>query len=136
MFQSAARGSGAVLCIAGEAGVGKSTLLDDFSIQLRGEGAACYIAKGRCSERLAGSEAYLPLLEALESLVRGCDPVARLLMLVAPTWYVQIAALLRTLRLGAAVKVAPQERLKRELWLFSTQSAGFNPVLFRGHALG
>ena len=90
-FESAATGRGAVLCIAGEAGIGKSTLLDDFSIRLRGEGSVCYIAQGRCSERLAGSEAYLPLLEALECLVRGCDPVARLLKLVAPTWYVQIA---------------------------------------------
>ena len=102
-FQSAARGGGAVLCIAGEAGIGKSTLLDDFSIQLHGEGAACYIAKGRCSERLAGSEAYLPLLEALEGLVRDSDAVARLLMLVAPTWYVQIAPhCLQLFRLAAA----------------------------------
>ena len=48
-FESAATGRGAVLCIAGEAGIGKSTLLDDFSIRLRGEGSVCYIAQGRCS---------------------------------------------------------------------------------------
>ena len=78
--------------MAGEAGIGKTTLLEDFSIQLRATATACYLANGRCSERLAGSEAYLPLIEALENLVRdGGDVVARLLKLVAPTWYMQIA---------------------------------------------
>ena len=27
------------------------------------------VARGRCSERLAGAEAYLPILEALDSLL-------------------------------------------------------------------
>jgi len=47
------------------------------------------IARGRCSERLAGTEAYLPLLEALESLLPGgSNPaMARLMKQIAPTWY-------------------------------------------------
>ncbi|MES2770425.1 MAG: hypothetical protein V4623_00335, partial [Pseudomonadota bacterium] len=31
------------------------------------------VARGRCSERLAGAEAYLPILDALEDLMRD-DP--------------------------------------------------------------
>ena len=133
-FQSAAGGSGLVLCVAGEAGIGKSTLLEDFSIQLRGQGAACYLANGRCSERLAGSEAYLPLLEALESLLRGGgDPVARLLKLVAPTWYVQIVPLSAhdssESRVLADVKAASQERLKRELVAFLEEVSRRQPLV-------
>jgi tetratricopeptide (TPR) repeat protein len=133
-FQSAAEGSGLVLCVAGEAGIGKSTLLEDFSIQLRGHGAACYIANGRCSERLAGSEAYLPLLEALESLLRGGDDaLARLMKLVAPTWYVQIAPLSSDYssdaRILADVKAASQERLKRELVAFLEEVSRLHPLV-------
>lgn len=121
-FQSVAAGSGLVLCVAGEAGIGKSTLLEEFSIQLRGERVACYLATGRCSQRLAGSEAYLPLLEALASLIRDADPALRLLKLLAPTWYVQVAPefsyeALDT-RLLEDAKVASQERLKREFVAF------------------
>ena len=132
-FQSAAEGSGLVLCVAGEAGIGKSTLLEDFSFHLRGQGVDCYFAKGRCSERLAGSEAYLPLLEALEGLLRGGDPAARLLKLVAPTWYVQIApyCLHDSLdsRLLTDIKVASQERLKRELVAFLEVVSRLHPLV-------
>jgi tetratricopeptide (TPR) repeat protein len=133
-FQSAAQGSGLVLCVAGEAGMGKSTLLEDFSIQLRGQGATCYLANGRCSERLAGSEAYLPLLEALESLLRaGGDPVMRLLKLVAPTWYVQIVPL--SLHdssdscVLADIKATSQVRMKRELVAFLEELSRLHPLV-------
>ncbi len=45
--------------------------LMDFLTGLTARGEACTIARGRCSERLARSEAYLPILEALESLLHG-----------------------------------------------------------------
>ena len=134
VFRSVADGRGLVICVAGEAGIGKTTLLEDFSIQLRAHPTACYLANGRCSERLAGSEAYLPLLEALESLVRdGGDVVARLLKLVAPTWYIQIAPLSSLdpsdPRMLADVKVASQERLKRELLTFFNELSRLRPVV-------
>jgi predicted ATPase len=131
-FQAAGEGSGLIVCVAGEAGIGKSTLLQDFSIQLRGEGGACYVANGRCSQRLAGSEAYLPL--ALESLLRGGgDAVAQLLKLVAPTWYVQIAPLSSysslDSRMFADVKAASQTRLKRELVTFLEEVSRLHPLV-------
>ena len=49
-------------------------------------GLTCYVGRGRCSERLAGSETYLPLLEALEDLLRdGGEPIGTLMTEVAPT---------------------------------------------------
>ena len=68
---SAARGRGSVLCISGEPGIGKTTLVESW---LEEVGAAAWVARGRCSERLAGAEAYLPLLDALDSLALPAAP--------------------------------------------------------------
>ncbi|MBL8206357.1 MAG: protein kinase, partial [Blastocatellia bacterium] len=67
-FNAAKDGRGVLLCVAGEPGIGKTTLVEDFLTELTTINQ-CTIARGRCSERLAGTEAYLPLLEALESLL-------------------------------------------------------------------
>src|SRR5207253_1725713 len=97
-FESALNGRGQLLCVAGEPGIGKTTLVEDFLTELASEGQ-CTIARGRCSERLAGTEAYLPLLEALESLLQGgsnsinTGAVGRLMKQVAPTWYAQVVPL-------------------------------------------
>ena len=58
-FESAVAGRGKLLCVAGEPGLGKTTLVEDFLAELAPAGQ-CTIARGRCSERLAGTEAYLP----------------------------------------------------------------------------
>ena len=57
------------LLFAGPPGLGKTTLVEDFLSEIRHGNPAWLIARGRCSERLAGAEAYLPFLEALDSLV-------------------------------------------------------------------
>jgi len=96
------------------------------------------VASGRCSERLAGSEAYLPLLEALEGLLRGFGEgvLERLMMLVAPTWYVQVAPLWATEDPSFAnvmkdAKTASRERMKRELSAFVEELSRPRPfVLF------
>src|SRR6516225_68219 len=70
-FESAVAGQGLFLCVTGEPGIGKTTLVEDFLSELAVTGRPCALAHGRCSERLAGTEAYLPFLEALESLLKG-----------------------------------------------------------------
>src|SRR5262245_44252963 len=70
-FGSAAAGRGLFLCVTGEPGIGKTTLVEDFLAALTAAGRPYALGRGRCSERLAGTEAYLPLLEALESLLHG-----------------------------------------------------------------
>jgi predicted ATPase len=123
-FESAAAGQGLLLCVTGEPGLGKTTLVEEFLDELTAGGRPCAIARGRCSERLAGAEAYLPLLEALDSLLQGPGgaAVAQVMKRVAPTWYVQLAPLAvedtSLARVLEEAKVASQERHKRELGMF------------------
>ena len=69
--KSAAAGRGLLLCVTGEPGLGKTTLVESFLDELAASGRPYGLARGRCSERLAGTEAYLPFLEALDSLITG-----------------------------------------------------------------
>ena len=60
-----------VATVTGEPGLGKTALVEEFLAELAAGGASHSVARGRCSERLAGAEAYLPFLEALDSLLQG-----------------------------------------------------------------
>jgi predicted ATPase len=113
-------GRSLLLCVAGEPGIGKTTLVEEF-LMAQASHRSCLIARGRCSERLAGTEAYLPLLEALDALLHADrdGSCARTMRQVAPTWYAQVATLgdenSSSSRLLEEVRNASQERMKREL---------------------
>jgi predicted ATPase len=134
-FEAAAGGHGSVLCVTGEPGLGKTTVVEDLLDELAAEGRLDAVARGRCSERLAGTEAYLPLLEALDSLLRqtGGAAMAQVMKRVAPTWYVQLAPLVAddrsADRVPAEAPQAPQERLKRELTVFLEEIARRRPLV-------
>jgi predicted ATPase len=134
-FEEAAAGRGLLLCVTGEPGLGKTTLVEGFLDELAAGGAACGIARGRCSERLAGTEAYLPFLEALDSLLQGEGgaSAAQAMKLLAPTWYVQLAPLAADdpslARVLAEAKEASQERRKRELGVFLHEVSRQRPLV-------
>jgi predicted ATPase len=132
-LESAVAGRGLLVCVTGEPGIGKTTLVEDFLADLTTAGQERSIGRGRCSERLAGTEAYLPFLEALESLTRGPggDSVARLLKAVAPTWYVQLKPANDPPmgRLADQAQASSQDRLKRELVAFFQELAGLRPLV-------
>ncbi|MBY0275444.1 winged helix-turn-helix domain-containing protein, partial [Candidatus Binatia bacterium] len=66
-----------VAFIAGEAGIGKTTLVDTVIDELRrGADTTCRIARGQCIEHFGGGEPYLPVLEALAEICRGSDGAA------------------------------------------------------------
>lgn len=134
-FQSVADGQGHFLCVTGEPGMGKSTLVDVFLSELKADNRSFALARGRCSERLAGTEAYLPLLDALESLLQGGEgeTVVQAMKAIAPNWYAQVASqpaddssLVRAL---ADSKAATQERLKRELVAFVQEVSRQRPLI-------
>jgi len=135
-FDAVVRGKRMLLCLVGEPGIGKTTLLRGFLASLVAGGTSVAIARGHCSERLAGNEAYLPILEALESLLRlpDGDLIGLLMRLVAPTWYVQIAPLWAGTdpafaRVVEDARVASRERLKRELAVFFEELSASRPLV-------
>jgi predicted Ser/Thr protein kinase len=133
-FESAAIGQGAVVSLSGEPGIGKTTMAEAFLESLAAAGERCYIGRGRCSERQAGSGAYLPWLDALDALrTQGGTPVARAMKAVAPTWYAQVAPPdtgdtpeTRALTVNRA---GSQEWMKRELCAFLEGLARHWPVV-------
>jgi predicted ATPase len=134
-FEAAAAGHGLLVCVTGEPGLGKTTLVDEFLEELAAGGRLCSVARGRCSERLAGAEAYLPVLEALDCLLQGdgSGAAARLMKAVAPTWYVQVAPQAAgdpaLACMAAQAHAASQERLKRELSAFLQEVSRLRPVV-------
>ena len=123
-LESVSDGGGLLLCIAGEPGIGKTTLVETFLHDVESL-PRCVVARGRCSERLAGTEAYLPLLEVLDSLVRADRLNAETLHRLAPSWYAQ---------LGSSVGDAgsPQlipGRLKREMLTLVEQTTLSAPLI-------
>jgi predicted ATPase/predicted Ser/Thr protein kinase len=124
-------GLGSLVCVAGEPGIGKTTLVEDF---LEGAGAAVpprLVARGRCSERLAGSEAYLPVLDALQSLVRD-DPTgtaAGLLKVCAPTWYARVVPGGPDAGATAPTPAFSQHGLLREFDAFLRELTRLEPVV-------
>lgn len=80
-------GQRAVVWLAGEPGIGKTTLIEHFLASLGG-GIAC--ARGHCVEHYGTGEPYLPVLEALADLCRSDPTLPVLLRAVAPTWLLQL----------------------------------------------
>jgi DNA-binding SARP family transcriptional activator len=66
-------GRGRLVVLAGEAGIGKSRLADEFASRAKRRGAR--IAWGRCWEA-GGAPAYWPWVQALRTLVRELEPDA------------------------------------------------------------
>ena len=128
-FTAAAARRGIVVGVAGEPGIGKTTLVEDFLRDLSASGQPCFIARGRCSERLAGTEAYLPWLEALESLLPKTEEATKRL---APSWYAQLTPAEGGGSSPGSLPVeraSSQERLKRELRAMLHAVAGERPVV-------
>src|SRR5215510_4988440 len=103
----ALRGQRQVVFVTGEAGIGKTTLVDVFH-QRAARHSKTRIARGQCVEGFGGKEAYYPMLEALGQLTRGSDGrfIVQTLATRAPTWLIQFPSL---------VKAEQREALQREI---------------------
>src|SRR5262245_7759379 len=92
-FAQARQGERQTVFVTGEAGMGKTTLVDAFLAEVAAAQTA-WIGRGQCIEHSGAGEAYLPLLDALGRLGRG-PAGARLVACLrqsAPTWLRQLAA--------------------------------------------
>jgi predicted ATPase len=108
-----------VVFVTGEAGLGKTALVEAFMAEL-GTYGPLWLGQGQCVEHYGAGEAYLPVLEALGRLCRGPGgkEVVALLEQQAPTWLVQMPGLVRAADLETLRRRlvgATRDRMLREL---------------------
>lgn len=96
VLREAASGARQVVFVTGEAGVGKTALVDLF-LDAHASNRAL-IGRGQCIERYGTGEAYMPILDALASVCRGSHGQMAIAALVrhAPGWLVQMPGVLAT----------------------------------------
>ncbi|HTG72893.1 MAG TPA: AAA family ATPase, partial [Terriglobia bacterium] len=111
------RGERQVVFVTGEAGIGKTALVDTFTRSIASD-RAIRIVRGQCLEQYGTSEAYLPVLEAVGRLCREQEQVVDVLRAHAPMWLLQMPSLVsasdREL-LSREVSGATRERMLREM---------------------
>src|SRR5262245_3587553 len=118
-FQRAAQGTRQCVLLSGEAGIGKTTVVEMVLTHL-GPGSGVRIARGQCVEHYGEGEPYLPLLEALGQLCRGPRHAEVLVVLrrYAPLWLGQLLGVLSEAELEhvqRSVQRATAARMLREL---------------------
>ena len=119
LYTEALHGQRHVVFVTGEAGVGKTALVEAFVQGLRHD-PGLGLGHGQCIEQYGAGEAYLPLLEALGRLcrARGGERLVALLAQYAPSWVVQFPALLSARALADlqhALVGTTRARMLREL---------------------
>ena len=119
LLDAAMKGRRQVVFVTGEAGIGKTTLVDLFQ-QHAASIAGVRVGRGQCVEGFGGKEPYYPLLEALGRLTReGKDAaLVQALEARAPTWLVQLPSALGPGdrdAIRARIVGATRERMVREL---------------------
>jgi DNA-binding winged helix-turn-helix (wHTH) protein len=108
-----------VVFVVGEAGIGKTYLMDAYQRTAAGV-PALHVARGHSVEGFSGKEAYYPILEALAQFARGPVGVhvVNTLEKHAPTWMIQFPAFVRRDQQAALQREilgATRERMVREL---------------------
>jgi hypothetical protein len=96
-LRKALDGQRQIAFIATEPGMGKTTRSDLFQHLAAANVPGIRVARGQCVEGYGSKEPYYPMLEALGQLCRGFgrNSVVQTLATEAPTWLVQLPALLR-----------------------------------------
>jgi predicted ATPase/DNA-binding winged helix-turn-helix (wHTH) protein len=117
-WAQACQGQRQVVWVTGEAGMGKTTVVEVFRAAVATD-AAVWLAAGQCVEHYGTGEAYLPVLEALGQLCRGVggEGLVTLLRQHAPTWLVQMPWLLTEAdrqQLRDELQGVTRERMLRE----------------------
>jgi predicted ATPase len=118
-LEEALEGRRQVIFVTGEAGIGKSTLVEAALERVAADHHVC-VARGQCLEQYGASEAYLPVLDALARLCRGTgrELLVSLLKTQAPTWLAQMPWLTGAAEreaLQREVVGATRERMLREM---------------------
>jgi DNA-binding winged helix-turn-helix (wHTH) protein/tetratricopeptide (TPR) repeat protein len=116
-FDKARDGECQVVFVTGEAGIGKTTLLEAFARRIAAD-RRVRICSGQCLEQYGMSEAYLPVLDALTQLCRKDPLVVGVLRAFAPMWLMQMPSLVTASdreSFGREAAGATRDRMLREI---------------------
>jgi len=114
----AGRGERQVAFVTGEAGIGKTALVEAFVAGIPPHD--WQVGRGQCLDHYGAGEPYLPVLDAVSRLARGPagERVLAVLTRHAPTWLAQMPGLVDAEALAALhphVLGATRERMLREM---------------------
>lgn len=118
-----------IVFVAGEAGAGKTTLVEAFLD--RDCGAPMFVARGQCVEHRGSGEPYMPILDALGRLCRGPHGARTidLLRREAPSWLLQLPWLLSDEEASLLAARASGDRMLRELSMLLERMSEEMPVV-------
>ena len=134
-LDQAVAGTGRVVFITGEPGIGKTSLSDEFLRRARSRHPTLLISRGRCVEQYGTGEAYLPFLDAVGSLLDGParERLASFMRTYAPTWCTQLPAAFASTgaldRLQQETIGATKERMMREMGDALAMFATTSPII-------
>lgn len=119
-LQRARNGERQTVFVVGEAGIGKTTLVNEFLRMQPDPGTRLRIAIGQCVEQHGIGEPYLPIIEALGRLCGGADGIGFVDMMRrhAPAWLIQIPGAVDPHECEALERrhgTPPQGRMLREM---------------------
>jgi len=117
-YDQARHGHGGIVCISGDVGLGKTTLIDAFLDDLIRDGQTFHLARARCSESFTESEPFMPWIEGLSALAEE-PTIATIMSKAAPSWHREIT------HSGSAVP----RSMKRELLDFCKQVTPAHPLI-------
>ncbi|HKC65332.1 MAG TPA: protein kinase [Pyrinomonadaceae bacterium] len=134
-LQQAIKGSGRVVFITGEPGIGKTAFADEFLRRSRKNSPGLLFSRGRCVEQYGTGEAYLPFLDAVGALLngQGRERIGAVMRTFAPTWCLQLPAAFAST--GALEKLqqetigATKERMLREMGDALGAMSTYSPVV-------
>jgi len=117
LLDKASAGECQVVFVTGEAGIGKTTLLETFARTIAAN-ASIRICNGQCLEQYGMIEAFLPVLDAIRQLCRQDATVVDVLRAHAPMWLMQMPSLVTSADrdlFGRETAAVTRERMLREM---------------------
>lgn len=135
LLQQAIEGTGRIVFITGEPGIGKTSLSDEFLRRARKQQPGILISRGRCVEQYGTGEAYLPFLDAMGELLQapGRERIAAIMRTYAPTWCMELPTAFASS--GSIEKLqqetigATKERMMREMGDALGMLASASPIV-------
>ena len=135
LLKQTIEGTGRIVFITGEPGIGKTSLSDEFLRRARRQQLAILTSRGRCVEQYGTGEAYLPFLDAMGELLQapGRERIAAVMRTYAPTWCMELPTAFASS--GSLEKLqqdtigATKERMMREMGDALGMLASASPVV-------